>query len=96
MEDDVPEAEKMRRFRALEALQAKIGAEINRKLLGRSVDVLVEKRQRGRWMGRTRTNKLVFFESPHDLRGRLVQVHIEHTGPWSMRGTLLDSHLRAL
>ncbi len=96
MPDDVSDEEKMGRFRALEALQAEIAAEINADLQGRSVEVLVEKKQRGRWMGRTRTNKLVFFESPSDFRGRLAQVHIEHTGPWSMRGRPLDSHRGAL
>lgn len=91
MSDDVPEAEKMARFRALEALQAEVAAEINAGFVGRSVEVLVEGTNRGRWKGRTRTNKLVFFESDEDLRGRLVDVHIEHATAWSMRGSLAQS-----
>jgi tRNA-2-methylthio-N6-dimethylallyladenosine synthase len=86
MVDDVPEEEKMRRFRALEDLQARIAGEINNGFLDKKVEVLVEERQRGRWKGRTRTNKLVFFESPDDLTGELVHVHIQWAGPWSMRG----------
>ncbi len=88
--DDVPQEEKMRRFRALEALQAEIAAGINRSFLDTSAEVLVEGKQRGRWMGRTRTNKLVFFDSEEEHRGQLVQVRIQHTGPWSMRGELLQ------
>ncbi len=101
MADDVPEAEKMARYRALEDLQASIAGEINAPLLGRTVEVLVEDAYRGRWKGRTRTNKLVIFDIPADAelpdgsipnrRGRLVQVLVEWTGPWSLVGRLTDS-----
>jgi tRNA-2-methylthio-N6-dimethylallyladenosine synthase len=90
MADDVPEEEKMRRFRALEALQEEISSQIHRQHLGKVVEVLVEGRHRGRWKGRTRTNKLVFFEAAGDWLGELVPVRIEWAGPWSMRGVLLD------
>jgi tRNA-2-methylthio-N6-dimethylallyladenosine synthase len=88
MSNDVPEAEKLRRFRRLEELQSNIVEEINRSLLGQTVDVLVEDQQRGRWKGRTRTNRLVFFESPLDWRGQRVPVRIEWAGPWSLIGAL--------
>ena len=84
--DNVPEAEKIRRFRALEELQERILTEINSRLRGQRVEVLVEEHHRGRWKGRTRTNKLVFFEAPGDHRGRLVPVEIEWAGPWSLIG----------
>jgi tRNA-2-methylthio-N6-dimethylallyladenosine synthase len=51
--------------------------------------VLVEEAQRpGHWRGRTRTNKLVFFDSDHVSPGDLVSVRIEWTGPWSLKGSL--------
>jgi tRNA-2-methylthio-N6-dimethylallyladenosine synthase len=93
MEDDVSEEEKMRRFRALETLQTKIAGEINASYQGRAIEVLVEGKHRGRWKGRTRTNKLVFFETDDDQRGKIVSVHIEWAGPWSMRGELVESPL---
>lgn len=93
MEDDVPSEEKMRRFRALEALQEQIAGEINRGHIGETVDVLVEEKHRGKWKGRTRTNKLVFFESNHALRGQIIPVKIEWAGPWSMRGLPADQNL---
>ncbi len=89
MADGVPEAEKMRRFQELEQLQESISTEINLTYLGREVKVLVEKKRRGQWMGRTETNKLVFFGSDDDLRGELVRVKVEHCGPWSLRGALI-------
>jgi tRNA-2-methylthio-N6-dimethylallyladenosine synthase len=86
MQDDVSADEKMRRFRALEDLQAQIAGEINSSYGGMIEEVLVEGRHGARWKGRTRTNKLVFFDSPEDLRGRLVPVEIQWTGPWSLVG----------
>lgn len=86
--DDVPEDEKMRRFRRLEDLQAKISEEIHAGYLGRTVEVLVEDRAQGRWKGRTRTHKLVFFEAEGEWRGRLASVRIDFAGAWSLRGTL--------
>ncbi len=88
MSDDVPEEEKMRRFQLLEDLQTTIAERIHRRALGRELEVLVEGKRRGRWMGRSRTNKLVFFEAETEYRGELVEVVIEHSGPWSLRGSI--------
>lgn len=93
MEDDVPEDVKMRRFRALEDLQAGISEVIHHSYIGRTVDVLVETKYQGRWKGRTRTNKLVFFESEAQLRGQIVPVEIELAGAWSMNGRLSSEKL---
>jgi len=86
MEENLPQEEKMYRFRVLEELQAQIAGEINTGYMGRTVNVLVEEMHQGRWKGRTRTNKLVFFKSDDSLRGQIVPVRIEWAGPWSMRG----------
>jgi tRNA-2-methylthio-N6-dimethylallyladenosine synthase len=87
MQDDVPAEEKMDRFRALEELQERIVSEINETYLGTAVEVLFEEKVRGRWKGRTPTNKLVFMESDEDLRGRMMPVQITWAGPWSMQGS---------
>ncbi len=87
MDDNVSDAEKMRRFRLLEELQEKIVGDINTEYLGRTVDVLFEEKVKGRWKGRTPTNKLVFLESDDDLKGRTLPVTITWTGPWSMQAT---------
>jgi tRNA-2-methylthio-N6-dimethylallyladenosine synthase len=91
MEDDVPPGEKKRRLHALDRLQQQIVAEINSRFLGHTVEILVEDQQGGKWRGRTRHNKLVFFEDENqDWPGRLVDVEITWTGPWSMQGRLPD------
>jgi tRNA-2-methylthio-N6-dimethylallyladenosine synthase len=88
MSDDVPEEEKMRRFRLLEDLQENIAAGINANYLGKQVNVLFEEQVKGRWKGRTPTNKLVFVETDEPLLGRTRPVYITWTGPWSMQGKL--------
>ncbi|HEY9121476.1 MAG TPA: MiaB/RimO family radical SAM methylthiotransferase, partial [Brevefilum sp.] len=89
MEDDVPEVEKMRRFRMLETLQEEIATEINSRLIGKTVNVLFEEKSRERWRGRTPTNKLVFVESEEELLGQEREVQISWTGPWSLIGSLV-------
>ena len=89
MADDVPAAVKKERHRALDALQEQVVARINRRYLGRTVQALVEGRQRGKWRGRTPQNKLIFFADDRDWRGQLVDLQITWAGPWSMQGRLL-------
>lgn len=91
MEDSVPEEEKWRRFRLIEELQEKIAAEINQAYLGTTTEVLFEGKHKGRWRGRTPTNKLVFVESDQNLLGRILPVSISWTGPWSMQGRLAEA-----
>jgi len=86
--DSVPAEEKMRRFRLLEDLQEGILRELNQPLLGTSVPVLFEYRLKGRWYGRTPTNRIVFTDSEEDLTGMERQVKIDWTGPWSLVGSL--------
>lgn len=88
LSDDVPEVEKMRRFRALEDLQAQVVAGINARLLGQTVEVLVEGEHKGKWKGRTRANKLVFFTAPGEWTGRLARVTVTRASPWSLQAEL--------
>lgn len=88
--DDVPQDEKERRRQAIDALQGEVVGEINQKFLGQTVEVLVEEKSKKRWRGRTRTNKLVFFEDEtREWKGQLANVKINWTGPWSMLGDVM-------
>jgi tRNA-2-methylthio-N6-dimethylallyladenosine synthase len=89
MEDDVPAAAKKDRLDRIERLQTGIAARINSQLEDQVVEVLVEGREKGRWFGRTRGDKLVFFDSPLDCLGNLVDIKITHAGPWSLSGLKL-------
>jgi tRNA-2-methylthio-N6-dimethylallyladenosine synthase len=84
--DDIPAPEKMRRFRLLEEQQERIASGIASRYLGEQVEVLFEEKVKGRWKGRTTTNKLVFIEAENDLTGKVLPVRITWAGPWSMQG----------
>jgi len=91
MGDPIPLEEKQRRFRILEEQHERISAEINKQLEGTIQEVLFEEKQKGKWKGRTRTNKLVFVDSEEDLTGKTLPVRITHTTAWSMQAELVDS-----
>ena len=89
--DDVPQDEKKLRLKAIEILQERIATEINSELLGHRFDVLVEGRKRGKWFGRNRNDKLVFIndaDTNTDLKGEMLGVDVDKTGPWSLQGTI--------
>ena len=88
MEDNVPAEEKKRRMKVVESVQERIATEINAGLLNTTQEVLVESRERGKWRGRNRNDKLVFFEDARDLQGETVNVRIEKTSPWSLQGAV--------
>jgi tRNA-2-methylthio-N6-dimethylallyladenosine synthase len=91
MHDDVPREEKRRRLHEVEELQKRIASDINARYFGRTVDVLVEGTAKGRWYGRTRTNKLVHFASDQPLAGAVVNVEITATEPWYLEGVLVHA-----
>jgi len=92
MENDpalaVPYWKKQLRRVELEKVQTAIATEDNAAYLGRTVEVLVEERAKGKWRGRDPRNRLVFFEDQADWAGRIARVRIDRTGPWSLGGTL--------
>ena len=85
-EDDVPLGEKQRRHRELEKLQERVQTEINAERLGKTYEVLVEGKSKGRWTGRTRGNTLLHFDDDRDLHGKLVDVTVTRTSPWFLMG----------
>ncbi len=89
MEDDIPHEVKVSRRVRIDTLQQSILTEVNADLVGCEFEVLVEARNKGKWQGRTRSNKLVFFpitEDDGNRLGELVNVRVERAGPWSLQG----------
>jgi tRNA-2-methylthio-N6-dimethylallyladenosine synthase len=81
-QDNIPAEVKKERLHKIEELQAAIAGEINSQLQHMEVEVLVEGSKGGKWFGRTRSNKLVFFEDAGSWLGQLAKVRIEKTSPW--------------
>ena len=91
MPDDVPEREKTRRILALQSLQREIQSEWHAKMVGTSVEVLVDslsKRRSWELAGRTSGNTVVNFAGSPDLIGQLVTVGVSAAGPNSVRGEI--------
>jgi len=96
MEDTVPQDEKMRRLHAVEALQERVGSEINARLVGTVQEVLMEGEKDGVLTGRNRGNKLVHFreqgtgnkEHAGPIPGYLVNVTITRATAWSLQGEI--------
>jgi tRNA-2-methylthio-N6-dimethylallyladenosine synthase len=100
--DDVPEPVKKRRNHELLALQTEISLEDNQVYIGKTVDVLVEgpskkTARREGWKGgdqltgRTRCDRIVVFEGPERLLGRVVRVLVEDASAVALFGRVETS-----
>ncbi len=90
MEDDVPPAVKSERLHRVEEIEERISQEINDGYAGTTQQVLIEGVRGQQPFGRTRTGKLVHLDAPARV-GSMVDVRIEHAGPFSLRGVPVDS-----
>lgn len=87
--DDVPQAEKERREKELNAILEETALKKNTSYIGRVVKVLVEKHRKGFWLGKSATFKTVKFpplEKEENLTGTFVPVRITNAMPWGLFG----------
>ena len=85
---EVPDEERGRRLMILQEHQRLIQYNKNAAYQGRNVDVLVDHRPKSRFSlaGRTTENKIVNFDGPDSLMGRIVPVHITGFSANSLKG----------
>lgn len=92
MSDQVPKAVVQERFDRLVTAQERISLQCNRRMVGATVDVTIErtnsKRDRGRATGRTRTNKLVHVPAKDLSPGAAVQVRVTEARTHYLVGSL--------
>jgi tRNA-2-methylthio-N6-dimethylallyladenosine synthase len=81
---------KSERLHRVEEIEERISLEINEQYVGTTQEILVEGVRGQQPFGRTRTGKLVHLDVPART-GSLVDVGIEHAGPFSLRGRIEDS-----
>ena len=89
MPDDVPADEKQFRLKTLTEMQERIASRRNSRLQGQTVEVLAESRKKGKLQGRTRSDKLVFWEGNDSQIGELVNVEVAKTSPWALQGNAI-------
>ncbi|MDA0269949.1 MAG: tRNA (N6-isopentenyl adenosine(37)-C2)-methylthiotransferase MiaB [Chloroflexi bacterium] len=85
--DDVPLEVKKERLQVVETIHRESSDRINQALLGRTVQVLVEREEVGRASGRTRRGQIVHFDGTGNLGG-IVDVTISQVTAWSLQGHL--------
>ena len=91
--DQLGEAVKVDRLQRLNALVESKARERSLRYDGRVEEVLVEAanpKDSTQLMGRTRTNRLVFFPTGHHRSGDLVRVRIDRVRAFSLSGTALN------
>jgi tRNA-2-methylthio-N6-dimethylallyladenosine synthase len=91
LENPVPEEEKRRRLRALQAQLDAQAAAVSERMVGSTQRVLVEapsRRRAGELAGRTANNRVVNFPAPASLVDDFVDVRITGCAAHSLRGEL--------
>ena len=91
MPDDITAAEKSRRLHRVEEIEGRISLELNSAYVGTTQQILVEGVRGDQPFGRTRTGKLVHLDDQPARTGALVDVRIDHAGPFSLRGAPVDA-----
>ncbi len=93
--DQNPESVKAERLGRVLELQRRLSLERNRAIIGRTVEVLVDrelrKRDSGLGAGRTRQNKIVHFSGAEAEEGSLATVEIMEVTPHHLKGVLIAS-----
>ena len=91
LHDDTPQEIKLQRLQRLQARLEEFAREISEAMVGSTQRVLVEgpsRRNPEELQGRTENNRMVHFEGPRELVGRMVDMRIEAAYPHSLRGEL--------
>lgn len=88
MKDDVPLKVKEERLARLNETVNKYFLENNKKLVGKTVKVLLEgeSEKKGMLFGYTDTNKLINVEADSNLIGKIIDVEVVETKTWSLDG----------
>lgn len=98
MEDQIPAAVKKERLNTLIARQNEISAEISAQYVGKTVEILSEGRasdeeapvaDSSKQMGRTRTNKKVYFDCEDNTSGKMLNVKINNSVSVTLGGELI-------
>lgn len=89
MKNQIPEEIKHKRFDRLKQVFEESVEENNKKYVGTTQKILVEghsKNNKDMLTGRTDTNKVVIFEGPEELIGKIINIKIVSEHKWYLKG----------
>ncbi len=89
LRDNVPREEKKRRERALTEILKRTALKNNKRLINKTVKVLVDGCKNGKGTGKTETFKTVAFSGADSLIGHFVAVRITDASSWGLTGELV-------
>jgi ribosomal protein S12 methylthiotransferase len=98
LEDNLPQDEKERRAQEVMEVQQEISYEINQEKIGKQFKVLIDKREAGRYLGRTEfdsvevDNEVVIHSSRKLIIGEFVNVVINKAYDYDLEGHTIDDH----
>ena len=92
LEDNTPLSEKEERLQRLNELINNYARISNDKMLGKTLDVLIEgpSDKKNKFMGYTDTMKLVNVKCDEEFVGKIIKVKITDTKTWSLEGEIVN------
>lgn len=90
LKEQVSKEEKLRRLNYLNEVVKEVAKSQNKKLIGKTQQVLVEEYdpKRDNLKGRSRTNKIVHFKGNKELIGKIINVNITDASASSLKGEI--------
>ncbi|TES96143.1 tRNA (N6-isopentenyl adenosine(37)-C2)-methylthiotransferase MiaB, partial [Patescibacteria group bacterium] len=90
LEDNVPFKEKKRRDQKLNQVLSENIQKQNQKLIGKKIEVLVEKKKGDYWIGKDEGFRTIKFKGGKNLIGKFIDVEITRSLGWGLEGMRVE------
>lgn len=90
LKDNVPNSEKKRREKIMFKILEKTALDFNKRFLNQIVSVLVYKKIKGLYIGKTKHHQTIKLKSDKNILGNFVKAKIINIGPYGLRGKLME------
>jgi tRNA-2-methylthio-N6-dimethylallyladenosine synthase len=89
MKDNVFKSEKARREKELNEILKKTSFENNKKYVGKTIEIIIDKKDNGFYFGRTRTMKNVkIISNKKSLIGKIIKAKITKANTWNLEAKI--------
>ena len=88
LNDNISEKEKIKRKKELNKILEKTALKNNKKLINKTLDVLVEKKTKDYLLGKTRSYKTIKFKGDKNLIGKFIKIKVNKVSSWGLQGVI--------